>query len=173
MDKKELRKFAKTLRENIENREFKSNKISDKLKNLDVYKNAETVFVFISFGDEVSTKLIIQNCISDNKIVLVPKIVDAEMIPVRFDNFDLLKENKHGILEPISSEKYKGAIDLTITPGLLFDKSGYRLGYGGGYYDRFFASTSTIKIGVAFSEQLVDTLPHDDYDIALDFVLSD
>lgn len=173
MDKKELRKIAKNLRSEIKNKDVKSNIISTRLRGLDIYKKSSSIFVFISFADEISTCEIIENCIKDNKLVFVPKIIDGKMILVEFNDFDCLEINSYGIREPKASKQYKGAIDLTITPGLLFDKSGHRLGYGGGYYDRFFENSESFKLGIAFSEQVVDSIPYEKYDIPLDAILTD
>ena len=77
-----------------------------------------------------------------------------------------------GILEPKDGEEVLD-VDLTITPGLAFDKEGYRLGYGGGFYDKFFAKVDTIRMGIGYSEQIVDEVVHEEYDKKLNYLLTD
>ena len=82
MDKKELRKKFTKIRAEIENKEEKDKKIRDNLKNLEIYKNAKSVFVFISYKSEVDTKKIIDMIIEDGKKLLVPLVKGSEMIVV-------------------------------------------------------------------------------------------
>jgi len=172
MDKKELRKKYTKIRNNIENREEKDNKILENLKKLEIYKNTKSVFIFISYKSEVNTKEIIKMIKKDGKKLLVPLVKGPEMIAVEIDSIDDLKPNKMGILEPLTGESVTD-IDLTLTPGLAFDKKGYRLGYGGGYYDKFFAKVDTVRMGIGYSDQKVDEVVHEDYDKALDYLLTD
>ena len=110
--------------------------------------------------------------IEDGKKLLVPLVKGSEMIAVEVKGIEDLEKNKMGILEPKSGEEVKD-VDLTITPGLAFDKEGYRLGYGGGYYDKFFAKVDTIKMGIGYSDQMVEKVIHEDYDKKLDYLLTD
>ncbi len=93
-------------------------------------------------------------------------------------SFDDLKENYMGILEPVK-EDYDivdpNIIDLVVTPGLAFDKAGYRIGYGGGFYDKFFASLTNnpLKMGIGYDKQLVKNVVHDSNDKPLDYFLSE
>lgn len=172
MDKKELRKKYTKMRAEIQNRDEKNEKIREELKNLEIYKNAKSVFIFISYKSEVDTKKIINMIIEDGKKLLVPLVKGSEMIAVEVKGIEDLEKNKMGILEPKSGEEVKD-VDLTITPGLAFDKDGFRLGYGGGYYDKFFAKVETIKMGIGYSDQMVEKVIHEDYDKKLDYLLTD
>lgn len=172
MDKKELRKKFTKIRAKIENKEEKDKKIRNNLKNLESYKNAKSVFVFISYKSEVDTKKIIDMIIEDGKKLLVPLVKGSEMIAVEAKGIEDLEPNKMGILEPKDGEEVLD-VDLTITPGLAFDKEGYRLGYGGGFYDKFFAKVDTIRMGIGYSEQIVDEVVHEEYDKKLNYLLTD
>lgn len=172
MDKKELRKKYTKVRAEVEDKGLKDKLIRKNLRELDIYKKAKSVFVFISYRSEVDTKGIIEDILADGKKLLVPLVKGSEMIAVEVKGIDDLEPNKMGILEPKSGEEVTD-VDLTITPGLAFDKAGYRLGYGGGYYDKFFAKVDTIRMGIGYYDQFVESLVHEDYDKPLEYLLTD
>lgn len=172
MDKKELRKKYTKVRAEVEDKDFKDKLIRKNLRELDLYKNAKSVFVFISYRSEVDTKGIIEDILADGKKLLVPLVKGSEMIAVEVKGIDDLEPNKMGILEPKDGEEVI-EVDLTLTPGLAFDKAGYRLGYGGGYYDKFFAKVDTIRMGIGYYDQFVESLVHEDYDKPLEYLLTD
>ena len=172
MDKKELRKKYTKVRAEVEDKDLKDKLIRKNLRELDIYKKAKSVFVFISYRSEVDTKGIIEDILADGKKLLVPLVKGSEMIAVEVKGIDDLEPNKMGILEPKSGEEVTD-VDLTITPGLAFDKDGYRLGYGGGYYDKFFAKVDTIRMGIGYYDQFVESLVHEDYDKPLEYLLTD
>ena len=172
MDKKELRKKYTKVRADVEDKEGKDRLIRKNLRELEIYKKAKSVFVFISYKSEVDTRGIIEDILADGKKLLVPLVKGSEMIAVEVRGIDDLEPNKMGILEPKSGKEVTD-VDLTITPGLAFDKDGYRLGYGGGYYDKFFAKVDTIRMGIGYSDQYVESLVHEDYDKALEYLLTE
>lgn len=172
MDKKELRKKYTKVRAEVEDKDLKDKLIRKNLRELDLYKKAKSVFVFISYRSEVDTKGIIEDILADGKKLLVPLVKGSQMIAVEVKRIDDLGPNKMGILEPKSGEEVID-VDLTITPGLAFDKAGYRLGYGGGYYDKFFAKVDTIRMGIGYYDQFVESLVHEDYDKPLEYLLTD
>ena len=172
MDKKELRKKYTKARAEVEDKEGKDKLIRKNLRELDIYKKAKSVFVFISYKSEVDTRGIIEDILSDGKKLLVPLVKGSEMIAVEVKGIDDLEPNKMGILEPKSGDEVTD-VDLTITPGLAFDKNGFRLGYGGGYYDKFFAKVDTIRMGIGYFDQYVESIVHEDYDKALEYLLTE
>lgn len=172
MDKKELRKKYTKVRADVEDKEGKDRLIRKNLRELEIYKKAKSVFVFISYKSEVDTRRIIEDILADGKKLLVPLVKGSEMIAVEVKGIDDLEPNKMGILEPKSGDEVTD-VDLTITPGLAFDKDGYRLGYGGGYYDKFFAKVDTIRMGIGYFDQYVESLVHEDYDKALEYLLTE
>ena len=172
MDKKELRKKYTKVRAEVEDKEGKDKLIRKNLRELEIYKKAKSVFVFISYRSEVETRGIIEDILADGKKLLVPLVKGSEMIAVEVKGIDDLEPNKMGILEPKSGKEVTD-VDLTITPGLAFDKAGFRLGYGGGYYDKFFAKVDTIRMGIGYSDQYVESIVHEDYDKALEYLLTE
>ena len=179
MKKKCLRNNYIAIRDEIPEsaRKEKSQKIFSRLKSLEEYKKARRIFIFVSMGSEVETIFWLDELL-ENKEVLIPatKKGDPEMKMARLLSKDELVENYWGILElpeDLVPEREENTCDLIITPGLAFDRQGYRIGYGSGFYDRFFSSHEGYRLGVGFHEQLVDDLPRDEYDLPVHAFLSD
>ena len=176
MDKKILRRQAKIQRDIMPEdiRHAKSKIICRNLIADDVFQNANVIFCFISFGSEVETKRIIETALSMGKRVCVPHtlgnhIMEANEITSQTE----YRPDRYGIPEPTEQHIVPPSeIDLIIVPGLLFDRRGYRIGYGGGYYDTFLSKCSGTSVGVVFSEFIIDTIVPDEYDVAVDRVIS-
>ena len=143
------------------------------------YRKSKNLFIFVSFRTEVDTHRIIKKALKDGKNVSVPKIISREkgMIAVKINHFHELKSGAYGILEPedINLRMEESAIDLSYIPGLAFDRAGGRIGYGGGYYDRFLKMTrkDSKKIALAYSFQILDCIPKEKHDILMDRIISD
>lgn len=138
------------------------------------FTDSKTVFCYVSVGSEVETHSFIKEILSEKRVV-VPRCTDSHgnMIAVEIKSFNELKEGFFGILEPVSAVEFpKERIDFAIVPGIAFDKNGYRLGYGKGYYDRFLYGISPFKLGVCKKELLAESLPHDEYDVKMDMVIA-
>ena len=192
-DRNELRELKKRLRkETLAKREalaeetpllFQefSSKIIETLKLTDEYKKARTIMVFVSFEDEVMTHQFIKDALADGKNVYVPHILQQEklMVPAQIFDFDKdLKPGYFGILSPIEDQvliKDPSEIDLVVTPGVLFDERGYRIGYGAGFYDRFFSKLNSAvpKIGLGFSLQQTEEVPVDEFDIPIHALITE
>ncbi len=91
------------------------------------------------------------------------------------DDLNGLSPGKYGIREPLPSARQVTDFHraLIFVPALAFDREGYRLGYGGGYYDRFLAAHSVPSVGIAYEDFIVDSLPRDKYDCAVDYVVTE
>ena len=153
----------------------KSRKIETKLLNFGQFKKSRIVMYFVSFNSEVNTHDMIKKSLQD-KTVIIPKIVRHEIEPSVIIDFDnLIPSGRFGILEPIEAMKtaYKN-IGLVLVPGIAFDMQGHRIGYGFGYYDKFLRKVpKSIKIGLCFDFQVVDKIPNEEHDVAVDFVVTD
>ena len=145
------------------------------------YKRSETVFVYVSFKSEVSTDLLIAKIIRDKGLAVVP-LCDTKTHTMRLIGIESkaqLEPGSYGIFEPKRkllesgelTEFDKNEIDLAIVPGLAFDNSGLRLGYGGGYYDRFLTGFKGCSIGLAYPECMTENLPETEYDCRVDGVI--
>ncbi|WBW49513.1 5-formyltetrahydrofolate cyclo-ligase [Peptoniphilus equinus] len=181
MEKSELRKDFLKQREHLDDVAIHetSSRVLEHLIDSEIYEKANHLFTFVSYRKEVDTHSIIKHALKDGKNIYVP-VVNRDTFTMgasKLEDFSDLRPNYMGILEP-SENKVQlvdpEILDLIITPGLAFSKDGYRIGYGGGFYDKFFATLAShpLRIGIGYPYMLVDTLPHDDYDEKLDLFLS-
>ena len=178
-DKKALRLSMKETLKNLDS-DMKAKwikQIHERLFSLEAWNNAKTIAVTISFGFELDTHKIIQYAIEQGKIVAVPKChpKDKRLEFRAITSFHDLETVYYGILEPKVNETRpikKEEIDLIIVPGLIFSKEGYRVGFGGGYYDRFLKDVDVLKVSQALDIQFHDSLPHEIYDVPVDLILT-
>ena len=175
--KAEIRAKLKQIRGSIPKHErlIHSKVITQKILELDEIKAAQHVFIYISYASEVGTHNLINRLLEQGKNLAVPKIVNADtMIATTFTSWDALIPDKLGILTPVNATPYPDTIDLVVTPGLGFTPTGYRIGYGRGYYDKWFAEHPVHhKIAPAFEEQILDKLPIDEFDIPVNKIITE
>ncbi|MDO5690213.1 MAG: 5-formyltetrahydrofolate cyclo-ligase [Tissierellia bacterium] len=182
MDKKQLRKVWMERRASItpEDRERLDRLATDNLMATEEYQNAEHIFTFINFGDEIDTQRLIRESLALGKKIYLPvteKGVDRMKLTALKDMDDLIVGH-YGILTPKPEALDfidHNLVDLVIVPGLAFDQEGYRLGYGAGYYDKFFSDLTAkpSKLGFCYAFQRTDSLPYDEYDVPVDRVITD
>jgi 5-formyltetrahydrofolate cyclo-ligase len=175
--KAELRAKLKQIRASIpaEIRADQSQAIQQKLASLEEIQTAHSIFLFISYGNEVHTHDLLKYFLKQGKTLAVPKILpEKTMIAVQFSQWEDLIPGELGILTPSGNTPYSGDFDVVITPGLGFTLQGHRIGYGRGYYDKWFAShNARNKIAIAFEAQLVDELPTDETDVPVVIVVTE
>lgn len=179
--KKEIRKYIVDMRDKIsaEQKCKWDSKINDILVNSEFYKNAGVIFTFVSFRSEVDTHWFIKHAIEDKKIICVPKVVSKQegMETYIIKSMSDLRAGYYGILEPVDKcpKVIAEDIDLVLVPGLAFDREGRRLGYGGGFYDRFLRRMrgKTPNIALAYHFQIINTVPADQWDIKMDAIITD
>lgn len=158
-------------------RQQKSRAICRYVLDSDDYKKASVVMAFLSMPEEVDTTPILLDAWRHGKTVAVPQVAweKHDMIPVKIHSLDDgFSIDKKGLRNPTAGTPVPfEEIDIVITPGLGFDRQGNRLGRGGAYYDRFFASDRlrASKIALAFCEQIVDKLPQDKTDVPMDILV--
>lgn len=138
-------------------------------------EDAKSVFCFISHGTEVDTHGIIDHLLTQGKTLAVPKIMAASyMTAVRFQDWGELEAGQLGILSPRSNTVMIGAFNVTITPGLAFSECGKRLGFGRGYYDKWFQTNNAgVKIALAYEAQIHADLPTNDQDVKVDIIITE
>ena len=148
------------------------------LVSLDEYKNADTLLVYVSTKDEIKTEPLIENALTAGKTVAVPYCENrhGDMSFYIINSLSELKVGTFGIREPDINfnkrlEDFKNSI--IIVPGMSFNRSGHRLGYGGGYYDRFLDSYSGVSAGLCYEEMLCDDIPVEEHDIAVNILVTD
>lgn len=178
--KKEMRDEIKQVLEVMtkEMYEEKSSAIHNFLFQTDSWERATTIGVTISRFPEVSTIEIIEKAWEQKKRVAVPKCYpkDSSMRFFYLTSFSELETVYFGLQEPIENETFyceKNSIDLMLVPGVVFDKRGYRIGHGGGYYDRYLQGFTGERVSLAFHEQLVASVPTENHDIPVEFIITD
>lgn len=159
----------------------KTKKIHQGLLEQDGVKQAQSILVYLNFGDEIDTRSLIDKWLGENRRVYVPvmKPKTRILVPVRIDhNFRDLPTNSFGIQEPPlqgGETALLDDLDLVIVPGLAFDREGNRLGYGGGYYDRLLpqlrVDAKTIAMGYAF--QVIEQVPVGPYDYPIQTLITE
>lgn len=153
-------------------------KIQSKVMNLWKFREVATVLLYCAKPVEIDTKLLIERASALGKTVAVPRCVPGtrEMDFYVITSFDDLEVGAFGVLEPIP-EKCRKLSDFTssvcIVPALVYDKQGFRLGYGKGYYDRFLSGYRGPCIGLAYSDWVKESLPHGKFDRKVDIIVTE
>ena len=152
-------------------------KIARLFLNLEEIKNAENIMLYMDFRNEVETEHIISELISMNKNVFCPLCIPKTniMIPKKIDKNTVLKKSNLGIMEPDknSPEIDIDKIDVIAVPGVAFDENKFRMGYGGGYYDRFIPKSSAYTVGLRFDMQILKTVPTEKHDVKLGCIVTE
>ena len=180
MNKLLLRKDILKKRESLtlEERDNYSKSIAKLLYSTLEYKEAKNIFIYMSFNSEVDTIQIIEQSFKLGKKIFIPYILkDKEIMhAIEIEAFNNLKRNCYGILEPVfdKSKINDDNIDLVIVPGIVFDKKGNRIGYGGGYYDRFLLKNKNLHIiGLSFEIQIVENILNKKHDIPMNKIITE
>ena len=175
MDKKKIREKYKAIRKNIPNKEEKSDAIFNALINDPLFTEAQVIAFYNSTKDEVDTHKLIEYARSQGKTVLLPRTISYDLIFFAINENTRYITSDFGITEPANGMVYSPEkIDLVIVPGIAFDKEGNRIGYGGGYYDRYLEWSKLPSIAICFQEQILDeTIPAEEYDMKVDIIQTD
>jgi 5-formyltetrahydrofolate cyclo-ligase len=177
--KKKLRKSIKAKLSELSLPQYEdlSYMVAQQLFQNDEWREASTVAITVSKAPEVDTFQIIRKGWEQGKRMVVPKCEPkTRSLDFReLKRFSELESVFYGLLEPIVSETNTvsaGEIDLVVVPGLAFNKDGYRLGFGGGYYDRFLANYHGKTISLAFKDQVVSDIPIESHDIPVGKIIT-
>jgi 5-formyltetrahydrofolate cyclo-ligase len=177
--KGEMRAYCRNVRKNIADRQTKDKLIFDNLFNLvSKFDDVNTYLCYCSTDDEVDTRKIISKFFELKKTVAVPYCVNGDGLMDFYiiDSFDDLSAGMYNILEPdIAKCKKLTNFDnsIIIVPGMCFDKSCNRLGYGKGYYDRFLQKSSLISIGLCYNNLIVENVIVDAYDKKVNYIVTE
>ncbi|MDO5291830.1 MAG: 5-formyltetrahydrofolate cyclo-ligase [bacterium] len=180
MAKQEIRHFIRSKKRELTQFDISkaSKEIRDNLFTCSYYKNATALYTFVSYNQEVDTKEIIKRAIADGKRVAVPKVQGKEIEFIYISSLEELKEGYQHILEPINNDwadPTKEISPLMLMPGLAFDHAGNRIGYGGGFYDRYlkkYQSASFYKCALGYEFQLFDQFEPEEFDIPVDGIIT-
>ena len=150
----------------------RSKSIQEFVINNNKFQSAKVVGAYFAFGSEVATELIIERAKMLGKKIALPRVEEDKITFYELSSTKSLIRGRFGIMEP-PPYGHMDEIDLLVVPGIAFDKKGNRLGYGKGFYDRLLSGKRTFSIGLAYSFQLLENLPHDRYDKRLDAIASE
>lgn len=157
-------------------REERDRKIRQNLLELEEVRGAESVFSFVSYGTEVDTLELISLFLQQGKLVAVPKVIGEEMEFYQIAGLEQLSPGFQGIPEPPETCPVRGEEGVMLLPGLAFDGERNRVGYGGGFYDRYLAENGgagMVTVALAYDFQVVECLSVDDYDWKPDILVTD
>lgn len=174
--KKEIRKHFLSVRASLmpKEREEKSRMITGKVISHPLFKQSETICCYLDYKSEVHTRGIIEAAWNLGKRVAAPRIENGEMEFYYMDDFLHLQTNVYGIDEPTSKERVDCKDALVILPGVAFDRVCHRIGYGGGYYDRYLSLHPTYRrMAISFAVQCADEIPHEMHDLKPEIIITE
>ncbi len=150
--------------------------ILKRLLSVPAYRKAKVVFTYVSREDETDTRQFINHALAEGKIVAVPGCQGAGLMKAyRICRMEDLEEGAYHILEPkdFCQEVEQEDIDLAVVPCVTCSRQGRRLGYGGGYYDRYLSSTGAFRAALCREQLICDMIPTDIYDCVMDLVITE
>ena len=175
MDKKELRRTIRERKRAMTEEEIvtRSEKLGVLFAQSEAYKNAKTIYGYLPYNQEVRTVPMLEQALKDGKKVAVPKVYGDEMKFLYLDDLTKVSKGYAGIPEPIADGPVADdETALVLMPGLAFDPQGHRIGYGGGFYDKFLAAEPNHPtLALCYEFQLLPELDTEEHDIPVDTVL--
>ncbi len=178
MDKKEIRKRLLKERLDLSGKDIdlKSREIAKKVIENDIVARNGKVSLYLPVKNEVETSDIINFLVETGLEIYLPKYFASsqEYKLARFKTWEDLETGPYGIRQPMDDETVNaGQISVAFLPGVAFDKKGTRLGYGKGVYDKLFAKSNATLAGLAYGFQVVDQLPRENHDLAMNLIVTD
>lgn len=201
MNKREIRKKILAVRDAIPmiDRMLYDKKIREIVTGMEEYREAEVILAYASYKSEVDTMLLIQQALEDGKYVFAPKVLGNEMEFWQISSLEDLREGYRGIREPVQGVSFPDWIKSHICkvmmwmPGVVFDRERHRIGYGGGFYDRYFnrllqqseqtaSEDQTRKqsgrfvlttVALAYSCQVLEQIPFEEHDVKPDLLITE
>lgn len=177
--KLEIRNICKKFRNNLsaEKKQQLDLILQEKLLQTEEYKNTKTLLAFVSKDIEINTEKIIEQALADGKTLALPKCKEENLMDFYIVNsLSQLKEGYYGLLEP-DPEKCTMLKDtantICLVPGLAFDREGYRIGFGKGYYDRFLLDYNGVTVGMCYAKCVHESLPKGYYDRPIDILITE
>ena len=175
MNKKELRNQIKAAKKAMTEDQIDqlSADLCQQFLNTDEYRKAKTVYGYLPYNQEVRTWALLEQAVKDGKTVAVPKVYGDEMRFIILSDLSDVADGYAGIPEPVADGPVADDPDaLVLMPGLAFDREGHRIGYGGGFYDRFLeCEPNHPTVALCYHFQLLDYLDTEEHDIPVDRVL--
>ena len=168
MDKKVLRSMIREKKRNMTEEQIvsASRRLGELFRAHPLYQSAKTIYGYLPYNQEVRTIPMLEQAIRDGKRVAVPKVFGDEMKFIYLDDLTKIEKGYCGIPEPDDPTA------LVLMPGLAFDSQGHRIGYGGGFYDKFLAAEPDHPtLALCYEFQMVEHLETEEFDVPVDCVL--
>ena len=175
INKNELRKHYLAIRDKIPQELLAqySQKATNIILTHSAFVEAASVFLYLTYGSELNTASLIKKSLDLKKQVLIPVVRKKTMHLVEINHTTEFQKGTFGILEPIFKEyAINCAPDFTLVPGLVYNKAGFRIGYGGGYYDRFLAKYKGYSLGIALPGFVDEQLAPQPFDIPVNELIA-
>ena len=174
MDKKQLRKQIREKKRamSLQEIEEKSRHLADMFYASELYQQAQTIYGYLPYNQEVRTTPMLERALRDGKRVAVPKVYGDEMKFIYLDDLSAVEAGYAGIPEPIEDQPVADDPKaLVLMPGMAFDPEGHRIGYGGGFYDKFLAAEPEHPtLALCYDFQMLEKLETEEFDIPVDTV---
>lgn len=175
MDKKELRQMVRQKKRAMADEEIqmKSDLLEEKFLNSEAYRNAKAIYGYLPYNQEVRTVSMLQHALDDGKRVAVPKVYGDEMRFIWMTDLSQVAKGYAGIPEPVADAPVADdSHALVLMPGLAFDREGHRIGYGGGFYDKFLTEEPEHPtLALCYDFQVFQEVKTEEFDIPVDSVI--
>ena len=175
MDKKQLRREIREKKRAMSEAEIqeKSRRLGELFADSQLYRSAKTIYGYLPYNQEVRTVPMLERAMADGKRVAVPKVYGDEMKFIYLDDLSAVEKGYAGIPEPVADTPVADdETALVLMPGLAFDRDGHRIGYGGGFYDKFLAQEPNHPtLALCYDFQMLPELHTEEFDIPVDQVL--
>ena len=175
MDKTALRQLIREKKRAMTQQQIllRSERLAELFIATQAYQEARTIYGYLPYNQEVRTVPILERAIRDGKRVAVPKVYGDTMRFIYLEDFSKVEKSSFGIPEPVADAPVaEDKTALVLMPGIAFTQKGDRMGYGGGFYDRFLAEEPNHPtVALCYDFQILDSLPTEEYDIPVDMVL--
>ncbi len=175
MNKKELRQAIRAQKRAMTEADIlrRSEILAEKFARSDAYRAAKTIYGYLPYNQEVRTVPMLQRALDEGKRVAVPKVYGDDMRFIYLDDLSQVAKGYAGIPEPVADGPVaQDETALVLMPGLAFDPAGHRIGYGGGFYDKFLArEPHHPTVALCYDFQVIEHLETEEFDIPVDQVI--
>lgn len=175
MDKKTLRAEIRAKKRAMteEQIESASRRLGELFADCEAYRQAKTIYGYLPYNQEVRTVPMLERALADGKRVAVPKVYGDRMKFIYMTDLNRVEKGYANIPEPVDDEPVaEDPTALVLMPGLAFDREGHRIGYGGGFYDKFLAEEPEHPtVALCYDFQMLEKLETEEFDIPVDLVL--
>lgn len=178
ISKDELRREMRKKKRMMQPEEIKtkSSKILDALQQMPQWNTKEVLYLYVSYNQEVQTGEIMEQWLREGKRLAAPKVTGPEIKFYFVESREQLQPGYQGILEPVTEDCADGREGWMLLPGLAFDENMHRMGYGGGFYDRYlnkWNDTDIYKVALAYEFQVVSQIPTEPHDCLMDAIVTE